>query len=171
MSKQLKTCPLCEATSAGTAVRFQGSNPLCSWCDDEHTKRGLRWCRVCEQVKPIDCFSFAKAKTRRRMCKTCMRRQPYNIAAQQRWQKGHRPQINANARASYRRNLDHHRARNRACYHRHRTYYLARFARLRSEPSYRARHRAYVAANQARIRVTRQQRYLRIKLAILRGER
>ena len=167
----MKTCPLCEATSAGTEVQFQGTNPQCSWCNEEHTRRGVRWCRVCQKVKPIESFSFAKAKTRRRMCKTCMRRQPYNIAAQQRWAKGHRPQINANAQARYYANLEHHRARNRACYHRHRAYYLARFARIRNDPDYRARHRAYVAANQARIRAARQQWTIRRKLAILRGER
>lgn len=62
-------CKLCEATSAGTAVRRARSDrSLCSWCEAELARKEQRRCRKCSSVAPIASFG---TKHKGRWCGPC----------------------------------------------------------------------------------------------------
>ena len=50
----MKTCLLCESTSAGTAVRFRNQYAkICTWCQGELKRSGRGWCPRCERAYPL----------------------------------------------------------------------------------------------------------------------
>lgn len=98
------TCAVCEATSAGTAVKRAGPKALiCDWCADQLAQRGHAFCRHCRTPQPLPF---------RRWCPTC---------------------ANADAAARYQRNRAARLATNRARYQERRTAYREREAAYRTE--------------------------------------
>lgn len=49
-----RTCALCEATSAGSAVRFSNQHSkICTWCQAELKKTGRGFCPRCKKAYPL----------------------------------------------------------------------------------------------------------------------
>lgn len=95
----VKTCHLCESTSAGTAVRFRRSLIICDWCDEQLERRGVRFCTVCRTTFPL----IQSIVSRPRCCPACRRadrREKYQasrdkeIAAARTWREA-RPGVEA----------------------------------------------------------------------------
>lgn len=63
----MRTCLLCESTSAGTAVRFPNQHSaICTWCRDELKRTGRAWCAPCRSAYPL-----AEMTDQGRVCKKC----------------------------------------------------------------------------------------------------
>lgn len=171
----MKTCRLCEATSAGTAVRFPPRSPLCDWCVDSLARRGMRLCLTCGGVFPT-AQAIATFPTRCPACRTAKRRAKYEAnlererAAAQAWDDANPGVAATKKRLRYATDPAYRaacQARKRAWYARNRPHAIAYAV------EYMRRHSASVLRWRAASR-DRRSAYLRTfrlrrKLAILRG--
>lgn len=117
----MKTCMLCESTSAGTAVTFRRRD-ICTWCEAKLARTGHSWCslgrhKVVGNVRR--CAACQRAQLARRKAET-------GESYTQRWRRRHpehyrayetRSDVRARKRAHERRrywdNIDLARARER----------------------------------------------------------
>jgi hypothetical protein len=166
----MRTCLLCESTSAGTGVSFRRRRDICDWCDNELTRSGRAWCATGKHVVLITAMASGKPR-----CKACERKR--NIDRRERpgyakaWRALNaarlhayhtRPDVMARKRASAKRrywnNPDRARAQRRAQHYQR--------GALRS-----ARRRLRYWGNVINERAASRQRYVDRKLAILRAWR
>lgn len=137
----IRQCLLCEATSAGTHVRFLNQmSKICTWCRGELARTGRGFCPGCEKVYPL-----AEMTDRARLCKACKRarsaahreRNRDHILAQQRAHYAEKPRRGtatpAQRHAYYLRHRDDYRAARHAW-------------RERNKERIRAYNKAYNAA-------------------------
>lgn len=174
---KLRTCVVCEATSAGTAVHFSTRRPVCDWCVDELGRRGLIPCSKCGTPAPASDFP-PKSKTRQcPACRSAARKAYYaNHREQEResnrtWRNTHRDLVLAKNRRFYKNNRDRLLAKRRADYARNPEHHLAITRRdyWKHHDRRLATRRAYHQANRER-NIARGRRWrLRRHLAILRG--
>lgn len=166
----MKTCLLCESTSAGAAVTFRRRD-ICDWCDAELSRQGFAWCaagrhkvaaslmrRTSSRCKPCDAAKArASLRDRRAYARAYREHRREQLAAY--WR---RPDVkarrNAARRAHYRVDPAPFKMRQRRYYVRHRDRAIA--AQLRRYRSDLARHQA-----------DRRRRYVARKLQILKGMR
>lgn len=172
-----RTCILCEATSAGTAVRFAPRSPICDWCAHELARRGARFCYTCRTPFP-EAEAIATLPTRCASCRTAYRKARYAAhqererAAARAWDRAHPGVAAARKRARYADDADYRAAalaRKRAWYRRRRAHAIA-YAR-----TYALEHpeavRRWTVANRGRRAAQLRARRVQQKLAILRGMR
>lgn len=171
-------CALCEASSAGTAVkRSKRRRALCDWCDAELTRRGLDWCtRGKHKIAADDlcwngrtCRDCDRARARSAYGKYAEARRAYarsyyaanrerELAHDAAYRATHRDAVRAQQRRRYIAKRDVILARNRA-------YYIAHRERIR------ARHAAWRAANPGANALSTRRYRARRYLQILRGWR
>lgn len=162
----IKTCLLCEATSAGTATTFTRRRAICNWCDLELIRLGLAWCATGRHK--VEAADMATGKPR---CKACerSRREVYEPrdrrAYAQAWRAANaehvaayaaRPETKAkkriSARLRYWRNPDRFRA-------------MYRMWQRRRSVIRAAQHRAYYWRQPEIERARSRQRYQQAKIA------
>lgn len=128
----MRTCALCEATSAGTAVRWpNGTSAICTWCRSELKKRAHGFCPHCEKTWPLVEMRDGYCKTHKKAINKAYRaahaaRERERVAA---YRKEH-PRVSSHTPAQRRRYYLAHRskelARSNAWYAAHRDEALAR---------------------------------------------
>jgi hypothetical protein len=154
MQTKLHTCQLCEATSAGTNVRFPSTrSALCTWCRDELKRTARGWCPQCASAHPLPAMQGG-------YCKPCKRERNKEYYAANASQERARKRIYRQTHPSPPRTPE----QRRAYYARHRAHVLANHRRWYQENAEfaraqaRAYRRAALAKNPAywRERVQRQ---------------
>ncbi len=165
----IRVCLLCEATSAGTAVRFRHStSQICLWCEGELARTARAWCTYGRHAVAVQAMTPARPN-----CRACIRQRRHgkdNAAARGKawrtknperaraYDAGRREQRRAYDHAAYWRNPERARAK-------------ARVRNRRRTASRRPWARAYYHKHRARFLVDLRRRYVARKLAILRGWR
>ena len=130
--KQLRTCLLCEATSAGRSVTFRHKRDICDWCYDDLTARGLAWCArgkhkvdAATMMRGVSCRACNNTRNRayvrdRREQSKAWREQNRERTAAYRQRSDVRDRRRATAYDRYWKNPDYHRAKAKESYYRRR---------------------------------------------------
>lgn len=136
----MRTCQLCEATSAGTEVRWRNPNSkVCRWCEGELERSGRGFCTQCFATPPLadmrDCYCVACKRARnvayyaRNAERERARVEAYRQAHPDAWRR--RQLTSAQRRAYYQRRIEHFRQRGREFHVRHRGEYNDKIRALR----------------------------------------
>lgn len=132
----MKTCLLCECTSAGRLVTFRRHH-ICTDCEASLARRGLAWCTRGTHAVPV-----AEMQRHPSWCRACTaqaRATRYAAGAESErarsraYRIAHRDQIRERVRAQRRRNPAAARRAALRYYHRHRDRVRAYYARTRDQ--------------------------------------
>lgn len=169
----VRTCALCECTSAGAAVTFRARRDICDWCEAELARTGYGWCAGCK--RKVIAAEMAAGKAR---CKACERERnaPY-LRDRRAYAKAWRAN-NAERVADYNRAYRQATREQRIAYSRARYWRDPEAARAQSRAAYRrsadkrrAWRRARYWERPEQERADSRRRALLRKLHTLRGER
>lgn len=112
----MKTCILCESTSAGVLVRFPNGTKICSWCRAELKKTARGFCPHCERAYPIAEMSDGYCRPHKRAFNKAYREKNHEreLARVAAWKKAHpRPHTKAERRRWYVAHTEREKARSR----------------------------------------------------------
>lgn len=164
--KKPRTCFLCEATSAGTAVSFRRRD-ICDWCDGELARCGAAWCTTGRhKVRQAD---MAAGKSRCHACERARYQYPSRAAYARAWRAANPEKVAAYAVSEAYRASKRRYARNRYWSDPEQSRAESRRKKAKRKAQIRQYTRARYWRSPERWRAERRRRHQEAKLRVWRG--